>query len=145
MAASCLSRGSRKSLTFRIFGRAIAMKHDPVRDNASPEDIALRPWKEKWPRYIRVHQAEFVAGTMANGVSLNELMEALGSDSFTPTQRNAARGAGNTDPRRAYMQQAAVELSSQGLLWLGERLQEAFAEHGKVPQDTLDQLDWPTL
>ena len=122
------------------------MKHDPVRDNASPEDIALRPWKEKWPRYIRVHHAEFVAGTMANGVSLNELMErSLGSDSFTPTQRNAARGAGNTDPRRAYMQQAAVELSSQGLLWLGERLQEAFAEHGKVPQDTLDQLDWPTL
>ena len=134
-----------KEPDLRIFGRAIAMKHDPVRDNASPEDIALRPWKEKWPRYIRVHHAEFVAGTMANGVSLNELMEALGSDSFTPTQRNAARGAGNTDPRRAYMQQAAVELSSQGLLWLGERLQEAFAEHGKVPQDTLDQLDWPTL
>ena len=134
-----------KEPDIRVFGRAIAMKHDPVRDNASPEDIALRPWKEKWPRYIRVHHAEFVAGTMANGISLNELMEALGSDSFTPTQRNAARGAGNTDPRRAYMQQAAVELSSQGLLWLGERLQEAFAEHGKVPQDTLDELDWPTL
>ena len=134
-----------KEPDIRIFGRAISIKHDPDRDNASPEDIALRPWKEKWPRYIRLHQAEFVAGTMANGVSLNELMEALESDSFTPTQRNAARGAGNTDPRRAYMQQAAVELSSQGLLWLGERLQEAFAEHGKVPQDTLDQLDWPAL
>ena len=134
-----------KEPDIRIFGRAIAMKHDPVRDNASPEDIALRPWKEKWPRYIRVHHAEFVAGTMENGVSLNELMEALGSDSFTPTQRNAARGVGNTDPRHAYMQQAAIELSSQGLSWLGERLQEAFVEHGKVPQDTLDQLDWPAL
>lgn len=129
----------------RIFGRAIAMKHDPERDNASPEDIALRPWKEDWPRYIRVHHAEFVTGTMANGISLNELMERLGSDSFAPTQRNAARGDGNTDPRRAYMQQPAVELSSQGLSWLGERLQEAFDEHGKVPQNSLDELDWPTL
>ena len=134
-----------KEPDIRIFGRGIAMKHDPVRDNASPEDIALRPWKEKWPRYIRVHHAEFVAGTMENGISLNELMDTLGSDSFAPTQRNAARGAGNTDPRRAYMQQPAVELTSQGLSWLGERLQEALAEHGKVPQDTLDELGWPTL
>ncbi len=39
----------------RIFGRAIGMKYRPVRDDASPEDIALRPWKEKWPRYVRVH------------------------------------------------------------------------------------------
>ncbi len=31
----------------RIFGRAIAMKHDPDRDNASREDIARRSWKEK--------------------------------------------------------------------------------------------------
>ena len=129
----------------RVFGYAIGIKHHPGRDDASPEDIALRPWKEKWPRYIRVYHAEFVAGTMASGVSLNELMDALGSDSFTPTQRNAARGTGNTDPRRAYMQQAAVELSSQGISWLGERLQAAFDEYGKVPQNTLDQLDWPTL
>ncbi len=128
----------------RIFGRAIGMKHHPVRDDASPVDITLRPWKEQWPRYVRVHHAEFVAGTMANGISLNELMDALGSDSFAPTQRNAARGTSNTDPRRAYMQQAAVELSSQGISWLGERLQAAFDEHGKVPQNTLDQLDWPT-
>ena len=61
-----------KEPDIRIFGRAIAMKHDPVRDNASPEDIVLRPWKERWSRYIRVHHAEFVAGTMENGISLNE-------------------------------------------------------------------------
>lgn len=49
------------------------------------------------------------------------------------------------DPRRAYMQQPAVELSSQGLSWLGERLQAAFDKHGKVPQEALDELGWPTL
>ena len=124
----------------RIFGRAVGMKYHPGRDDASAEDIKLRSWREEYSRYIRVHHAEFVAGTMANGISLNELMGALGSDSFAPTQRNAARGTGNTYPRRAYRQQAAVELSSQAIAWLGRRLQAAFDAHGKVPQDTLDEL-----
>ena len=129
----------------RIFGSAVGMKYHPGRDDASAEDISHRPWKEKWPRYVRVHHAEFVAGTMANGISLYEFMDTLESDSFASTQHHAAHGTANTDPRRAYMRQPAVELSSQGISWLGERLQAAFDEHGKVPQDTLDQLDWPTL
>jgi HKD family nuclease len=129
----------------RIFGRAIGMKHELGRDDATEQDVDLRPWKSKWPRYIRVHHAEFVAGTMANGISLNELMETLGSDSFASTQRNAAQGNGNTIPRKAYRQQAAVELSREGLWWLSERLQSAFDLHGKVPQDTLDRLDWPAV
>ena len=63
-----------------------------------------------------------------------ELMDALGADSFAPTQRNAALRKGNTNPRRAYPQQAAVELSAQGLSWLGERLQASFDVHGEVPR-----------
>ena len=45
-------------------GRAVGMKHQPGRDDATFADIECRPWKEKWPRYIRVHHAEFVAGTI---------------------------------------------------------------------------------
>jgi hypothetical protein len=129
----------------RVFGRAIGIKHKPGRDDATADDIARRPWKAKWPRYIRVHHAEFVAGTMLNGVSLNDLMDALGANSFVPTQRNVTRGAGNTDPRGAYRQQPGVELSTQGLAWLNDNLQAAFDEHGKVAQDTLDKFDWPAV
>lgn len=129
----------------RVFGRAIGIKHRPGRDDATPTDIARRQWKEAWPRYIRVHHARFVAGTMANGVSLNELMDALGPDSFMSTQDHARKGQGNTDPRKAYMRQPQVELSREGMSWLGERLQAAFDEHGVIPQSTLAQLDWPTL
>ncbi len=86
-----------------------------------------------------------VTAAMENGVSLNELMDTLAADSFAPTQRNALRGEGNTDPRKAYRQQAAIELSAEGFSWLGERLQAAFDTHGKVALDTLNQLDWPTL
>jgi len=71
-----------------IHGRAVGMCHEPGRDDAGAEDLAIRPWKVRWPHYVRVHHAEFVAGTLANGVSLAELMNVLGSDAFAVTQRS---------------------------------------------------------
>ncbi|MCY4499985.1 MAG: phospholipase D family protein [Alphaproteobacteria bacterium] len=129
----------------RVFGRGIGMEYISGRDDAAPADIERRSWKSTWPHYVRVHNTEFVAGTMQNGVSLNELMEALGPDSFVSTQRNAETGSGNTDPRRAYMRQAAVRLSAQGFAWLDERLEDAFRRYDKIPRAELDRLDWPDI
>ncbi|MGA2795578.1 MAG: phospholipase D family protein, partial [Roseiarcus sp.] len=141
-----VSRLTKDPNDIRVFGRAIGLKHVPDRDDATKQDVKRREFFfAKWPHYIRVRRAEFLAGSLANGVSLNGLMESLGPNSFLPTQRNAARGEGNTDPRHAYGQQAAVELSIEGFGWLSEHLQAAFDAHGKVPQDTLDKLDWPTI
>ena len=127
-----------------VFGRAIGSAYKEERDDATPADIELRPWRKKWSRYIRVHHAEFVAGAMANGVSLNVLMDTLKADSFASTKRNAADGkGGNINPRFAYRQQGAVKLSAEGLSWLGEQLEAAFEAHGKVPWDSLAKLDWP--
>jgi hypothetical protein len=128
-----------------IYGRGVGMRHVPRRDDATDEDIGLRSWKAHWPHYVRVHDAEFIAGSLANGVSLNELMDVLKSDAFVSTQRHAAKGKGNTDPRKAYMQQAAVELSTQGIAWLNKRLERAFAQHGKLASADLEQLDWPVI
>ncbi len=130
----------------RVFGRAIAMRHEEGRDDATPVDIARLEWKERWPHYIRVHHAEFLNGKLANGVSLNELMDTLGPGSFASTQANLSRGVGNTDPRHAFPRQPAVRLSPQGRTWLNERLQAALDAHGTIPRsalDTLDTLDWP--
>jgi hypothetical protein len=128
-----------------IFGRAIGKSHEPGHDDATAEDIGERDFKAKWPHYVRVHHAEFLAGNLGSGVSLNRLMEDLGADAFASTQRNAAAGVGNIDPRRAYSQQAAVQLSAQGSLWLNEVLEHAFALHGKLPEATLNELDWPAI
>ncbi len=65
------------------------------------------------------------------------------SDAFATTQRNAARGEGNTDPRRAYRQQPAVELTPQAKAWLNERLELAYAKYGKLAPAAMKQLDWP--
>ena len=134
-----------KGPDIRIFGRAIALKHQNGRDDATQSDIERRPWKSRWPLYIRVHHAEFVAGTMANGVSLAELMDTLGSNSFATTQLHAARGQGNVNPRRSLRQQPAVRLSREGFDWLNTRLQSAFDLHGQVPHHVLRELDWPEV
>ena len=127
----------------RVFGRAVGMAYREERDDATQADIDRRPWRARWSHYIRVHHAEFVDGTLENGVSLGELMRALGADSFASTQRNATRGEGNTDPRSAYLRQPQVELSAEGLSWLSERLQAAFDVHGKVSLESIEDLDWP--
>ena len=129
----------------RVYGRAVGMAYEPGRDDASLADKECRPWKQQWSRYIRVHDPEFVAGTMENGVSVNELMDSLKADSFASTQRNAERGHGNTNPRRAYSQQPAVELSAEGFRWLNERLEATFRAHGTISQERLAALDWPDL
>ncbi len=46
----------------RVFGRAIGFEHHDERDVASKRDIEIRPFKERWSYYIRVHHPEFVAG-----------------------------------------------------------------------------------
>ena len=71
-----------------IFGRAVGVRHVDGRDDATPKDIERRPWKVNWPHYVRVHHPEFVAGTLANGISLAQLMRELGPKSFEPTKRN---------------------------------------------------------
>ena len=127
----------------RIFGKAIGMKYVPGRDDATLADIKNRPWKSKYPRYIRVHQAEFVSGSLSNGVSLYGLMDSLKHDAFASTRTNKLRRSGNKNPRRAYLQRGDVELSAEGQAWVASRLEKAFETHGAVPQSELDKLDWP--
>jgi hypothetical protein len=127
-----------------VFGRAVALAHVEGRDDASEADLALRPWKRRWPHYVRLRDGRFLAGTLADGVSLGELMDALGAEAFATTQRNALIGRGNADPRRAYRQQPAVRLSHEGREWLDARLDEASARVGWLSATELARLDWPT-
>ena len=126
-----------------IYGRAIGLRHIEGPDEASAEEIKRRTWKENWPIYVRVHHAEFVAGTLKNGISLSTLMDELKSESFISTQEHVRKGSGNTDPRSAYRQQASVQLTNEAFAWLNSRLEEAFVKHGKLTPAELEALDWP--
>jgi hypothetical protein len=125
-----------------IVGRAVGMHYEAGRDDATKDDVARRPSRAKWSRYIRVHHPTFLAGTLSNGISLDELMESLKSDAFAPTQRHATKERGNTDPHESIgHQQYYVKLTPQAIKWLNERLEQAFAQYGVLPPAELEQLD----
>jgi hypothetical protein len=128
-----------------IYGRAVGLRHIEGRDEASTEEITLRSWKKDWPNYVRVHHAQFVAGTLENGIRLSDLMEELKADSFISTQKNAQKGDGNTNPRSACRQKAAMPLTNEAFAWLNQRLEQAFAKHGKLTPAELEKLDWPIV
>ena len=138
-----IARFTENPRDIRVFGRAIAMRHVVGRDDATPAEVKRRRWKSDWPHYVRVHDAEFVSGALANGVSLGDLMDALGSDAFVSTQERAARGTVDINPRLAIRRQPGARLSQQGHDWLNKRLQEAFDAYGTIPLSTLRRLDWP--
>jgi hypothetical protein len=126
-----------------VFGRAIGIRHVEGRDDATAAEVAARPWKVDWPHYVRVHDAEFITGPISSRVSLRALMEELGKDAFASTQRNAAAGSGNVNPRIAFRQQPAVELSAEGRKLLNARLEASFSTYGTIPRAVTDKLDWP--
>lgn len=126
----------------RVYGRAAALAYEEGRDDAGAEEIARRPWLERWPHFIRVHGLEFVDGTLGDCVSLAELMDELGAYAFGSTAENADRGVGNVDPRQSIRQAAAVRLTEAGTSWLEEELESAFGKFGKVRADLVDGLDW---
>ncbi len=144
-AVMFLARLVREPNDIVVYGRATALAHVKGRDDATPADIERRTWKERWPHYIRIHHAEFVAGTLQNGISLNAMMSALAAQSFASTKRNSAAGEGNMNPRKAIRQQADVKLSEEGFHWLNARLAQAFATHGRLASAELETLEWPEM
>jgi hypothetical protein len=72
-------------------------------------------------------------------------MGELEGNAFAATKRNALSKKGNTNPRRAFNQQAAVELTPEAISWLDERLERSFDTYGQISKAELATLDWPTI
>jgi hypothetical protein len=121
-----------------IFGRARGRRHRDVLDVATADEIRGRSFKKRYPLYVRVYDAEFVAGTLSNGVSLGRMMQALGTDSFASTKRRAEAGEVGIDPRFSIRQQAQMELTSESYRWIAARLDAAIGQHGKLSLGGLD-------
>lgn len=117
-----------------IFGRAIAQAHVPGRDETTAAEILEKDWKRHWRFKVRLRDVAFMDGTLSLGVSLGALMDELGAGAFRSTSENAARGDGNTEPRRAYRRQPHVALTPRAAAWVGERLDERMQRYGRLTE-----------
>jgi HKD family nuclease len=124
-----------------IYGYATGKSYKDGRDDATQYDLKIRSWKEKWPRYIRVHDAHFINGTLKDGISMNELMEKFGYNSFASTLRNKIKEDGNINPRTAYMQQASVELTEDAASWLKDTIDTKLSYYGQISNSILSKIE----
>ncbi|OAN56834.1 phospholipase D family protein [Sphingobium sp. TCM1] len=115
-----------------IFGKALGRRHRDKEDRASKKEIAVRGWKADWPRYVRVHDGQFLDGTLADGISMSEMLRDLGADAFASTQRHARDQSGNTDPFASYGRKAHMLLTDESRAWIEDRLGAALRQHGEV-------------
>lgn len=127
-----------------IYGRAVAYKHQPGRDDASAADIKRRYWKDEWSHYIRVRDPEFISGKLEDGISLHQLMDELGAEVFSSTSENSKQGLGrNTDPKKSIWRKAHILLTDRAGNLLNARFNQSLALHGRIPISKLEQLYWP--
>lgn len=133
----------------RFYGRAIAIAHDDQLDNASEADKKKRTFRARWSTFLRVRDPEFINGTLADGISRNELMDKFGPETFLSTSENQRLKNGkNTRPRIALRSKAHMPLTQVAADWLNAKFYEAVAKHGKILQrelDTIDQSEVPGL
>ena len=122
-----------------IVGRGLAKAYKQG-DDATEEHIERRPWKKNWPHYIRVHDVEFVSGTLNQGIPFSSLMNDLEAYAFASTLRNLRARKGNIDPRRSYLRQGAVMLSEEGVAWVQKRLEAAFRLYGKTTSEEFQDI-----
>ena len=121
----------------RIYGRAIDMAYRDGQDDASPADIKRRWWKREYSHFIRIHDAVFIDGPLSNGISLEEMMAALGSSCFETIKDDPDR-----NPRLSIRRQAAVRLSGKGRTWMEKKFLQAIATHGRISDSDMAKLHW---
>lgn len=125
---------------YAIFGKAEAIGFVDGRDQANKIEIEQRPWKSKWPIYLRITNPTFIDGTMADCVLLYDLIKALDFESFTSTKWRYEKGERAINPYKSLSQQSYVKLTHSAVDWLEPRFQEGLNRIGKVDKKFIDSL-----
>lgn len=139
-----MARMTENPYDYSIFGKAIALKYTEGRDRASKQEIAERPWKQKWPIYLRVKNPVFINGTMADGILLSDLLSKFDYDSFPSTRKRYDDGELDIKPTKSLMRKAYVKLTHNSAEWLDQKLDEALSSVGQVDDKFLKSLPQTT-
>ncbi len=125
---------------YAIFGKAIARKHDRIRDVASMEDKKEVDWKEEFPIYIRVHSGEFLNTSFKNCPKMGVLINELGYECFKKTKKRHNNGEENINPRLSLMRKPDIWLSEEGAYWVEQKFEEAKKRYSLIEQSFIDGL-----
>jgi hypothetical protein len=134
-----------KNGDYAIFGKAVGLKHLDKYDNASQAEIKRTwsnkrnyYWKTKYPRYVRVHSAEFIDDIFKNCPMLKR--DLFGKFEERSLVSTLIKRSGNTNPVKSLAEKPAVEITMQSALWLDAILKRKIDNLGGIPQKFLNDL-----
>lgn len=125
---------------YAIFGKGITYSHNDNRDIAGPDDINHVSWMKDWPILIRVHSTEFIDSSLRNCPKLGDMINLLDYESFDKTFKKFQRGIPNINPWLSLRQQADIQLSDSGAIWLENEFQNALLKNGKIPESYINKF-----
>lgn len=130
---------------YAIFGKAIAIKHDDLRDVASKEDINQVEWKKHYGIYIRIKDPIFIDATMGDCPMMSTLINELKYEAFFRTNMRYLDGGKKTNPWDSLRQQADVQLSELGAQWLDNKFSMSIGNFGRISNTFLEKLYQPKI
>ncbi len=127
-----------------VFGRAVVLDQFRLpRDQATAKDIIDVPFRKDWPYYLRINSTRFIEGNLENGVTIAELIDTLGYESFARSKVRYAQGDRGFSIRTLFSHQSHMELTGASLKWLETRFSEQIDKYGNVEKGFLDSIPKP--
>jgi hypothetical protein len=135
-----MARLTRNPNDYAIFGKAEAIKFNESKDFASKKEITERPWKKKWPIYLRVKNPIFLNGTMNDCVFLLDLIKEFGLLSFPSTKTRLEKGDSEYNPLKSLMRKAYIKITPEAAEWLDSRFNDSLKAVGHIDKIFLNSL-----
>jgi hypothetical protein len=124
-----------------VFGKGIvADSFQLPRDQATPDDTLRIPFRKRWPYYLQLVDTVFINGNLHNGITIGSLIKVHGYNSFLRTQNWTNTGK---SIKRAFSNQAYVELTDEVANWLNGEFEFKLQENGGVDEEMLIHIQRP--
>lgn len=138
-----LSRLIKRPNDSAIFAKVSIIDFDEYRDIATAQDIAILPWKQRWPYMLRVQEPSFIKGRLENCILMSRLIDYHGVNSFVTSKKRYDDGELSYNPRLSLAQQSDIELTAEASNWLNLEFKKKTDWLGSISDDYINNLPRP--
>lgn len=109
-----------------IYGRSLCHKFVELRDMSTQQDIQAFSWKNRWGANIRVYDSLFMNSILENGISVADIIQRFGINTFVDQYGNYE----DQGPSLALRQKASKFLSPMVAEWLETQFADKVHQYG---------------
>jgi hypothetical protein len=120
----------------------VACEHRPGIDELPQETRRRYPSAGRYPFLIWLSDVDLIGKNLTHGVSLYELFDEIGDNTFVWSQHRAAHGQPNKEIEAIRYHRSHIELTPEAAALLDDKLAQAFAKAGKIHLESGNGVWW---